>query len=142
MCIRDRDERHDGGGQLDAARQAAGGHRAAAIGFRQRARQDPTTHCIDDPGPALGFQRPARLIHLLAADHLIRAHFVQEGFIFWTARQRGDPIAQVRQERHRHAADAAAGASHQHGFIPVSYTHLDVYKRQASPMSSRKGITS
>ena len=72
------------------------------------------THRIDRTGPAFLAQRTARLRELCAVDDLGRAQGL-EVFGFGSTPGRGHHgVAQLGEDRHRHAAHAAIGAGDQH----------------------------
>ena len=67
------DEGHDGGVELEARGQSAGGDCTAVVHLGQHAREYGAARDIHGPCPALGFQRSAGSTHLLAADERLRA---------------------------------------------------------------------
>ncbi len=120
-------ERRNRGRQIHALRQAAGGNRAAILHLGEHVGQSRGADRVHRAGPAsLGKHLWSR-VELIAVDDRGGAETFEKLRFDGSPRRGGHGEAELRQEGHRHRADAAGSAGHQH--LAVSRRHTLVLER-------------
>ncbi|MNG66249.1 hypothetical protein D3C79_245320 [compost metagenome] len=106
-------KRHHRGGQVVTAGQPASGDDAVVVHLRQHPCQQGVADGIYRTGPQLFLQRTRRFQVAATRQNLFGAQRFQVVDVAFAAADRGDVIAQGRQNGDCRAANAAAGAGHQ-----------------------------
>ncbi|MNS36467.1 hypothetical protein D3C72_686580 [compost metagenome] len=132
------DEGHDAGGQIETARQAAGGHGAAIVHLGQQLGQHLTADGVDGTGPQLFLQRLGRLQQFAARHYAAGTQRRQHGaLLLGTAGQGRDAISQCRQQGDGGGANSTGGTCHQHLTTVGGYARL--FQRQHAEHGGEAG---